>query len=431
MRYIFTSLYRIALVAAALAIAACNDNPSTIGAGYLPQNVKLLSYAMQPGDFDIVSGNSVASNSSAEGGSAVLVGRAPGVVAHGLLAITSENPLLSGAASKPVKSARLVFRTGSYRFGDTATRQMSFDVVVLDEVFSSKAKWTAELAAKIENATAIGSYTGDYLDDTSLIVTLDPAGTQKYLQEYFRYDDSSSSRVFRTLKSLALRSRVDGRIVGALDGISGVAAANQPLLSVTVIDGSSDDSTVTLPIGTTSWICDQQTDTGAGKIVLAGGSSVRTRIKLRLDSIPPTAAIHGAELRLTLDTQNCRTGTLGYTKYLVGYLGVDSSLSSQFYMLTSVAGVFPVNRMTGSSADSFTNVFRFTTLAPAVSSWLRNARGVEGYPNQGVILAINRGTTGDDLETTTVDRYTFHGAGADPLLRPTITIYYSLQSDAR
>jgi hypothetical protein len=167
--------------------------------------------------------------------------------------------------------------------------------------------------------------------------------------------------------------------------------------------------------------------------VVQGGPAARTLLRLRLDSIPNTAVIHSAELRLTLDPANCAVGTMGITNYLVAYLGVDSSLQNSFYLRSSVAGVFPVNRMTQADTSAFTDVYRFTTLGPAVGSWLRHQRGLDHtYNNNGVILALNRGSSGTNLETTTVDRLTFFGTNAaDASKRPSLTIYYSLQSDAK
>lgn len=418
----------VVMLAASLGLFACNDNPTTIGEDYLPQNVKLFTYKMQPSDFEITSGISVASNSSAEGGSAILVGHAPdGSTAHSLIAITTQSSLISGASAKPVKSAVLAMRTTHYRYGDTASRQIAFDVVVLDEVFSSNVKWTPELAARIDAATAIGSFSGTYPDDTTLAVALDPTLTQKFLQEYFTYDTVSGIAQFRTLKTLALRAKSDGRIIGAINGIAGVDAAYIPHLNVTV-NTTTADSTASLTVGATSWITDAKADVGPNKIVVAAGAEARTLIKLKLDSIPNTGTIHQAELRLFVDRSKTVLGNDSLTTYLIAYLAADSSLTPSSYLSTGIGGIFTVFRMTDPNAGTF----RFTTLAPAVSTWLRNLRGASTVKNYGVILAFNRGNTGANLETTTLDKIVFHGPDdPDPALRPSLTIYYSVQTDAK
>ncbi len=60
-----------------------------------------------------------------------------------------------------------------------------------------------------------------YNDSTPVTFALDPAATQKFLQEYFRYDTTISGtqtlREFRTLKTLALRATDStGLVVGFL-----------------------------------------------------------------------------------------------------------------------------------------------------------------------------------------------------------------------
>ncbi|MBS1912714.1 MAG: hypothetical protein JST22_12070 [Bacteroidetes bacterium] len=429
-----------AIIPAALAAFAtsCNDNPTTIGAGYLSQNVTLRAYTLTPDDYYIMSGVSAATNGSGETGLGMLIGHtAEGATAHGLLALTSQSPTISGTGSFPVKSASLQLHTMSYHLvtGDTATRDFAFDVVVLDEVFSLNAKWTADFATRIANAPSLGTFTGTYTDNQAISVTLDPTATQKFLQEYFRYDSTSTGPEFRTLKTLALRAKSDGRIIAGLNGVNAVDDSLRPKLSVVAADGTPDDTTVTLSLGTSSWIADAKMDYGVGKVAIASGLPVRTLIQFRLGKIPATATIHSAEFRLTVDTAHSIVGSLGIPSYLVGYLAVDSSMRPSYYLESGITGVFPVNRVTSTDAGGasiFTNTFRFTTLAPIINSWLRNSRGVPGYTNDGIILAFNRTVTSQaNLETATLDRLVFYGLDEpDSTKRPNITIYYSLQTDA-
>lgn len=425
----------LAALAFVMTLAACNDDPTPIGSDLLSQNVTFHSYVLKPTDFEIISGTSIASNSSAQGGATVVVGRTDdGITAHGLLAITTHSTLLSGSDAKPIKTATLTFRTGKYRIGDTSSRQLSFDVVELNEVFSSTGKWDQGLASRIASAPSLGTFTGTFNDDTTLIVTLDVTATSKFLQEYFRLDNGVAGQEFVTLKTLALRARSDGHIAAALTSTLASTEAYRPYLSFTVADGTPDDTTLTLPIGSTSWIADAPLDAGAGHIVVMGGVSARTLIRLRLDSIPSTAAIHGADLRLTIDTVNSHIGTLAGTSYMIAYLAADSSLRTSSYLSSGITGVFPVYRIPVVEGDTarFTNVMHFTTLTPAISSWMRYNRGASGFKNEGVILALNRGSTGDVLESSTLDRYVFFGTdAADPSKRPALTIYYSLETDAR
>jgi hypothetical protein len=424
-------LWLVPVLVAGMLLGSCNDNPTTIGADYVPRNVEFHSYTLRPSDFTIESSISDASNSSGEGGVVVAVGRAPdGTVAHGLLGITTQSPLLSGSTSKPVKSATLTLHAIHYRYGDTSTRQVSFDVVALDQSFSSNQKWSEDLAAKIESAPSLGTFAGSYNDSGTAVVTLDAAATQKFLQEYYRYDTITVNGVrtpqFTVAKTLALRAAGSDQIVCSYLGVLGIADSNQPKLNVTV-----DDSTVALSIGVTSWIAKSDADTGVGKIIVMAGTSIRTLIKLNLDSIPDNAAIHSAELKLFIDPAKTRHGTLGETNYLVGYLATDTSFAPGSFLESNITGVFPVYRLAADSV-SFTNMFRFTTLSPTLSGWLRSRRGVGTLNNKGIILAVNRGSTGLNLETSTVDRVGFFSTdAADSTVRPKLTIIYSIQVDAK
>ncbi len=81
----------------------------------------------------------------------------------------------------------------------------------------------------------------------------------------------------------------------------------------------------------------------------------------------------------------------------------------------------------------FGTTFSFTGLGPVISAWLLNRRqSTLGYRNNGIILAFNRSGSRSYQETTTTDRIAFHGPNAsDPALRPSLTITYSVQADAK
>src|ERR1041384_7264886 len=147
MRYIIQRLPFLSIIPLLLVgmmLGGCNDDPSTIGSSYLPQNVEFHSYTLKPEDFSVLSDVSAAANSTAEGGLSILVGRAArGTVAHGLIGFTTESPRVSGPNAKPVVGATFSLRPLSYRFGDTNSRQLKFDLVVLDEIFAANTKWSS------------------------------------------------------------------------------------------------------------------------------------------------------------------------------------------------------------------------------------------------------------------------------------------------
>jgi hypothetical protein len=436
MRYIiqrFPFLLALPLLLAGMMAGGCNDDPSTIGSSYLPQNVLFQTYTLKPGDFQILSAESAASNSTAEGGLSLLVGKAAhGTVAHGLLAITTESPVVSGAGSRPVVSASFTLRPINYRYGDTSSHHLKFDLVVLDEVFASNTKWSPGLVSRIMTAPSLGTCNvPTYTDSTPLTFSLDPAATQKFLQEYFRYDSTQSGnqviREFRTLKTLALRATDSTGLIAGFLGAVGGTDSLLPTLTV-----NTADTTILLRAGTSSWIATSDVPTTTGKVILNAGVPVRSLVRLNIDSIPAGATIHQAELVMHVDEANSFYGTSGVTNYLVGYIGVDSSTAPGSYLKSGIGRIVTGNRNTLDSTH-FGNTFTFTGLGPVITSWLLNRRQPTlGYPNNGLILAYNRSGTKSYLETTTVDRITFYGPdAADPALRPSLIIIYSMQADAK
>ncbi len=424
----FHALTLLSALLAAAVISSCNDNPTTIGSDYLPESVEFGSYTLKPEDFQITSGIAAISNSSAQGGLGIGVGRTPdGIVAHGLIAITSESPIVSGASAKPVQSAMLRLHGLPYRHGDTSTAQIEFDIVELDQVFPPGVQWNDAIVSTIESAPVIGSYNGPYpaSDSVAIEVPLNPTETGRFLQDYFRYDSSSGRREFRTLRTLALRAKEGNRFVGTFFGVQGVTDSLRPVLRV-----FTGTDTVNLSIGTTAWIANSPVATGPGRFLVMAGVPIRTLIKLNLDSIPVGATIHQAELKLHIDKANSRFGTFGEPNFLVGYIATDTSFIPGSYLTSELSGVLPVNRPAIDSA-TFSDIFRFTTLGPTVGAWLRNRRGDGTLKNQGIILAFNRIVSRPDLETVTTDRLAFFGPdAADPSVRPALTIIYSVQVDA-
>ena len=308
----------------------------------------------------------------------------------------------------------------------------AFDLVVLDEVFASNTKWSDALASRIMAAPSLGTCNvPTYNDSTPLSFSLDPSATQKFLQEYFRYDSTVSGsqviREFHTLKTLALRATDStGMIAGFLGAIGG---SDSLLPTLTV---NTADTSVVIRAGTSSWIASTDIPVTTGRTILNAGVPVRSLVRLNIDSIPVGATIHQAELIMHVDEANSFYGTAGVTDYLVGYVGTDSSLASGSYLKSGIGRIVAGSRSVIDSTH-FGNTFTFTGLGPVISAWLLNRRqSTLGYPNNGLILAYNRSGSKAYLETTTVDRIAFYGPDAtDPAIRPSLTIIYSVQADAK
>jgi hypothetical protein len=425
----------LALVAAGSLFNACNDNPTALGSGYLPGNVEFRSYTLRPDDFIVTSGIAVSSNSSTDGVAAMLVGSADDSTrADALVAITAAPPkVLQGSGAKPITRAILRLKTYGYSFGDSS-RQAAFDVVVLDEMFPTSVQRNDDIAAKIASAPVLGTFSGTFPDSASTIeVELNTAATSKFLQEYFRYDTAKPDTVVTvtTLKSLALRAHNDTRsIVSLVSATFRVADTMRPTLRLTLGDTTAN-TTVDLIAGISTWIAKSPAAFGNDRIVAAGGVPIRTYMRFRLDSIPNTATIHQAQLTLHVDPAGTRYGSTGATTYMMGYAGDRSTLDPNSYLTNPVIRSHTDAFRIARDASGFTDTFRFISLAPFITAWLRTNRGVDTVPNNGIIVALSRGTSQPDLETATVDRISFYGKDAPDSLRPSMTIIYSIQTNAQ
>ena len=426
----------LAIIALVLVASApgCNDAPTTIGSDYLPENVEFRNLTLGPGNFSVTSGISTLSNNSSEGGTGVLVGRAPdGSVAHGLLAFTTSSTVLTGSAAQPVTAASLALRSYGYIYGDTAAKSTSFDVVVLDGTMSQNAQFSPPLVTAIESAPTLGTFTGAVPKTGAINVTLDAASTQAFLRSYLQFDTVNGVPRTTVLKHLALRARSDAGSVAGFIGVTflGLADSMKPTLNVT-----AGTNSVQLRSEVASWIGSLPLAPGPGKFMVAGGAPIRSHLRIRLDSLPTNAVIHKAELLLHVDTANSRGGTMGIPTYFVAFLSDDSTAASTTFR-TGSASFIVGNRLVADTLH-FSDVVSFPTIGPVITTWARSRRAGDTVkrllPNNGLILALNRNTSNNaDQESASLDRVVFFGPdAADPALRPSLKITYSiLRADAQ
>lgn len=417
------------ILALILLLTACNEDPGSIGSGYLPENVTFHTYVLQPQEFGVVSGIAAASNSSAEGVTQILAGEAPdGTIAYALIALTSVPGVLDDGIDRPVTSATFTVRAAEYLYGDTSAGRVALDLVVLDEVFAVNAKYSEETAAKVRNATVLGSVDTTYNDSGFVTFALDPIETARFVRSYFRWDTVSvingvADRRFTSLKSLALRPGTGSRAIASFLGVTGVIDSLRPTLSVRL-----GDTTGIVRSGATNWIMRNDAPSGDGRFVLSAGPPIRSLLTFRLDSIPTSAVIHQAELRIHVVSGSWTHGTLPEPDNLVAYLAGDTSFSTSGY-LTSSIGYLAVSRFADTTGGG--TAYRITALGPIMTRWLRTSIGADNLPNRGLIVALNRPLIGRASESVTVDRMRFHGPDdPDPRLRPSLTVTYSVQSNA-
>lgn len=408
---------------------ACNDNPTTVGSDYLPENVVFRTYTLSPEDFQFESSIAAVSNSSSTGSLPVLVGQTDdGGIARGLIALTVGSTRFNDLNTNPLTAASFRVRTLSYTYPASATGPVALDLVVLDGTFSNNQQWSDDLSGRIESAPVIGTYSGEFPDTSFVTFDMKLPETADFLKSYSTLDSDGS---FRTLKTLAVRAHNDQRRIISFVGFTSNSQFDtlQPALTVTV-----GDTTLTLRNGVSNWIAKYPIQTGPGKLVLAGGMPIRTLMRLNLDSIPPTATIHQAKLTLYINDQETKTGTTGTTTFFSGYLADSTTLVDSTYLANNYLQVTASRPALDST--NFTDRFEFNGMAPAITKWQRYLRGATGTlvaENRGLVLALNRNTSyGPNLEGGTFDRLTFFGPdAADSSVRPSLVITYSIQSDAK
>lgn len=428
LRNIHTIFPPLAGMLLALLLGACNDNPTTIGDDYIPNNVEFTTYTLKPEEIEVMSDIAAVSNSSSNGSVAVLVGRDDdGTIANGLLSVTETSPLFKDAA-RQITKVELQLRSINYRSTRDSGRDISFDVVALDSTFGPNEQWSDQIASRIESAPVIGSFSGNYPDSTVIRFELDLAAATSFLRNYYeiRPNSTTPSDTVFIVKTLALRSRAGNRRIVSFLGATSTASFDtlRPTLKVTFADTNH-----TVRAGVSNWVVKYPASVpiGSGNITLAGGAPIRTLLKLRLDSIPPTATIHQTKLTLRIDTARSRYGSFGATTRMVGYLGDVATLNQSTYLANTKL------RLTGyriaQDSVSFTDEFRYIGMAPTITEWLQAIRGTGGSANYGLVLGLDRGVLSSDVEATSVDRLIFFGNdAADPSLRPTVTITYSTQT---
>ena len=422
------------MLLAMLGIAGCNDEPSPVGSGYLPETVSFSTYVVGASELEIISGAARISNATSQGSSTVLVGLAPdNTVAHGLLAITEPIKALEGPNPRSVDKVSLRMRTLPYRYGDLSGRQSTFDIVVLEEIALDTIRYNEALASRIAAAPSLGTYTGTLPDSAVVTVDLDRDASLRFLREYYAYDTTITTTAGRadtiitieTRKTLGLRGRNGSTVIASFLGATSADVPDTLLPALLVRMG---DSTATLGFGVSSWVGDLPVETGPGRIVVAGGEPIRTFIQVTPNALPVGATIHQARLVLHVDADASKRGTTEANSYIT-LSEADAEARTSF--LPRGGGRLLGGFRRSADSTSFTNIFEIDALAPSITSAVRSRRA-GGSAVAPFVLALGRGSNGRaDQESGTVDRLVFHGLdAADTTLRPTLIIIYSTQADA-
>ena len=427
----------VGIFAVLISGTGCNDNPSQIGDEYLPQTIEFKELDLPLSEFSITSGIAVVSNSSNELNDAMLVGKADdGTTAHGLLALVAQSERLQGITADQIQKAELLLRTFNYRYGDTAARQIQFDVASIEGVFGSAAQWNDDLAANVNAGITLGTYNSTYPDSSIISVELTPDPVADFLNGYFRIDTlipTPGDSVFQTvtLRTLALRASDNGSMIGSFLGTTlfSLPDSLKPTIRVTL-----NDTVINLPLGVSNWITryPDSFTTGENTIAIGGGAPIRTHIQFELDSVPDGAVIHRAELTLHINTDQTKQGTTSITRRVIALIAGENPLAPATFLATSPENlglIFLRGVRPALDESSFEDRIVFAGFGTTVKQWLGAEREIGNIrvsiPNNGLLLSLDRSLP--SLESGTVDRVSFYGTDAPEGLRPQLRITYSTQ----
>lgn len=426
----------LCLTAVASVTIGCNDDPSTVGGGLVEGDLEVVRIFLEGDRISLESGIAVVSNSSNQLNDAVLFGSADdGTRAHGLFNLVDRSSRLDNISPDAILKAELRFRTVGYRYGDIASGETAFDVVYFDGTFGNAAQFTPELEDRLESGTTLASIR-DRLPDSALYrIELDRNAAADFLNGYYELDtvdDGGEQKVVtNTLLSLGLRADPTGTAITAILGASSQDFADslKPSLILTLAD-----TVITLEMGVSNWIVQypEGLETGPGRAAVAAGAPIRTLVTFPLDSIPESALILKAELSMYVADGSERTGTTGTISNVIAYIAGDDPLGSPSRLATfpqKFGQIYSQGFRPAEDTASLSDRFRFPGLNGAITNWLkyRTSGGAQGYPNNGLILALGRSRP--DLESATVDRLEFVGSEGPENLRPRLEITYAIPAD--
>src|SRR5690606_25867502 len=219
-----------------------------------------------------------------------------------------------------------------------------------------------------------------------------------------------------------------GSTIAALLGATSQDFADSLMPSLII---TLPDTVITLQMGVSNWIVSypEEFETGAGLPAIAAGAPVRTLVTFPLDSIPVSALIVKAELTMNILEGSEKVGTTGEISNVRAYIDGSEPLTSPSRLATFPEGfgqLYTQGFRSAEDSTSLSNTIRFPGLNGAITNWLKYIRsgGGQGYANNGVIVALGRSRP--DLESATVDRLRFVGAGGPEELRPRLEVTYTI-----
>ncbi|MFZ9760890.1 MAG: hypothetical protein ACO3DH_05495 [Candidatus Kapaibacteriota bacterium] len=318
---------------------------------------------------------------------------------------------LPDSAGIEILSAQLLLQPKRYAFGDTIANRLAFDVFSIAKPWTPRATIDTFKQAGFLETVSHGSFDGSIaLRDTMPEISMDISPTlikswhesklKKLKDTSFNTESAYAIALIPKPSSSVIRTFARTKTV--TDPATNARLIDEAMIMRVICKKNNAVKNDTLFIKTAyhgSFTSDPSTQ--SDKIIINCGTGVYSGLDISLKLMPEGIAIHGAVLKLTLDSAAC----------LRGNQPLDSILVAQF--TDSTTGNL-IREFSGWSKGG-SKIYEFSVVNALVESLLRKSR-----------IGTLKLFPFIDRDRTRLDRLVFHGPNdPDPTKRPSLRIIYS------
>lgn len=405
----YFSVCLISLIIAILTLTSCNELPTEVGYGFVTDTVEIFALNSMQNQL-IKSQKIYKAHVPILNTGAILIGRAVDgndeIKASTVLRFSNFPD--SNKNVTAIKSVKVVLTPLRYAYGDSTANVISFDVHELKRVITLETSCDSLDDTYIEYSKSLGSFESNEIKYADTIPDIEFNIDSSIVRKWLIDQENSKDTL---LNGIALVPNDRSTLIRQFSASSiNFPNRERPSIVVYYVNAEGKDDTLsTFSANDFSFVCGGKDE--ADFLTIQGGTTYRSDLNFDVTSIPQLAAIHKAELDLTLNASGSKYGNYGLDKavradYILDTLE-DESLYARIY--------------SGSKLEN-SNIYRFTDLASAVEVWTR--RGGKGT------LVIR--PEGSSEEQQQVDRLLFYGINhPDSTLRPKLRIIYSKRPDLK
>lgn len=388
-------------------LAGCMKNSSPVGSNLLGANERVVLHTLDsaiPQDSLSLSLRQLTLHIPTGASSNLLLGIAGPIESRVMLKFAfnvDSNFRTTVLPRRPLSSAYLQLKVGSYRFGDTsAAMTLAATVNEVLTPYELGATWDS-LYAPSNYGPAFGTFSGSIgLHDSLLKIPVDTAFLTRLLS-YKRFDSLNTD-----FHGLALLPQA------GCTGVLALKVIGAEIHAVFKGDTAAAD-TVALSSIQHLYIANSTEVDPADRMIMQGGVVKRPFLTVSFPKLPKLSTVNSATLTLPFDPAGLRLGKDAFAQDSLKISFTDS-LYMYFASTDSALGSY---RAVG-RRDSVRNVYVFTLLRDYIELWKH------GAANHGMTLVQGINSVSDNVST--FDRFSFYPPTvADTNLRPRLRIVYT------